>query len=57
MRPREALALKWKDIDFEGCKVTVNWALTRVGGGWSLEEPKTARSRRAISIPGSVVKR
>jgi integrase len=55
MRPGEALALKWKDIDVEGCKVTVNRTLTRVGGGWSLEEPKTARSRRTIPIPGSVL--
>lgn len=56
MRPGEALALKWRDIDFEGERVTVNRTLTSIGANWRLEEPKTARSRRTIPIPASVVK-
>lgn len=56
MRPGEALGLKWDDIDFKGKKVTVNRSLTRTkGGGWTLEEPKTARSRRSIPLPSSVI--
>ena len=56
MRPGEALGLKWDDIDFDGRKVTVNRSLTRTkGGGWTLEEPKTPRSRRSIPLPQSVI--
>ena len=55
MRPGEALALKWKDVDLDGYKVTVNRTLTRIAGNWSIEEPKTSRSRRTIPIPISVV--
>lgn len=56
MRPGEALGLKWSDIDFKNKRVTVNRALVRTaGGGWKLEEPKTARSRRTIPLPASVM--
>jgi len=57
MRPGEALALKWPDINLDKGKVTVNKTLTRVKGrGWKLEEPKTTKSRRTIPIPEDVVK-
>lgn len=57
MRPSEALGLKWSDVDFDKKRVTVNRSLTRFReGGWSLEEPKTARSRRSIPLPSSVMK-
>jgi len=56
MRPGEALGLKWRDIDLEGGRVTVNRTLTWVGENWSLDEPKTARSRRTIPIPPSISK-
>jgi len=56
MRPGEALGLKWSDIDFDNRRVTVNRSLTRViGKGWSLQEPKTPRSRRTIPLPKSVI--
>jgi integrase len=56
MRPGEALGLKWSDIDYNGKKVTVNRSLTRTKcGGWTLEEPKTACSRRTIPLPASVI--
>jgi len=52
MRPSEALALKWKDIDMENSRLTVNRVLSRTRNqGWKLEEPKTTRSRRTIPIP------
>jgi len=56
MRPGEALGLKWSDIDFDGKRVTINRSLTRTKGkSWVLEEPKTARSRRTIPIPSTVM--
>jgi integrase len=52
MRPEEYLGLQWKDIDCEKEKATVQRALVwkRKGGGWSLQEPKTAQSRRSIRL-------
>ncbi len=58
MRPEEYLGLKWKDIDFANGRAVVQRALVwaRKGGGWSLEEPKTAQSRRSIPLPATVIK-
>lgn len=58
MRPEEYLALQWKDVDLEKRTVTVQRALiwNRKGGGWTFTAPKTARSRRSIPIPESVVR-
>lgn len=56
MRPSEALGLKWSDVDFENKRITVNRTLTRYNkGGWKLEEPKTAKSRRTIPLPPSTM--
>ncbi|MDY6827584.1 MAG: site-specific integrase [Bacillota bacterium] len=56
MRPSEALALKWSDIDFEKKRVTVNRSLTRPrGGGWRLQELKTSGSRRTVPLPATVI--
>jgi integrase len=56
MRPGEASGLKWSDVDFEKKRVTVNRSLTRPkGGGYKLQEPKTARSRRTIPLPTTVI--
>ena len=48
--------MKWKDVELENERVTVNRTLTRVDGKWFLEEPKTSRSRRSIPIPSGVIK-
>jgi len=58
MRPEEYLGLQWKDIDLTAGTATIQRALVwkRKGGGWSLEEPKTAKSRRTIPLPVSVVR-
>ena len=57
MRPEEYLALQWKDIDFERCTATVQRALVwhRKGGGFKFDEPKTAKSRRTIPLPKSIL--
>lgn len=57
MRPEEYLALQWKDVDLVKGIATVQRALTwnRKGGGWKFTQPKTARSRRNIPLPASVM--
>ncbi len=49
--------MQWKDIDFIKATATVQRALVwkRKGGGWSLEEPKTSKSRRTIPLSTSVL--
>jgi integrase len=57
MRPEEYLGLQWKDVDLVKGTVTVQRTLVqRMGGGWYFGEPKTARSRRTIPLPSSVLK-
>ena len=59
MRPEEYLALQWKDVDLERALLTVQRTISwhRTGGGWYFGEPKTARSRRRIPLPPSIVSR
>jgi len=55
-RPEEYLGLRWSDVDFENCTVSIRRALVwRKGGGYIFTEPKTARSRRQIPLSASVV--
>lgn len=50
MRPGEALALRWTDI--EGSKIRIQRNLVRTPDGrWELKEPKTARGRRTVTMP------
>ena len=51
LRQGEALGLKWADVDLNGGLLHVRHALQRIGGTWTLVEPKSARSRRAIALP------
>lgn len=56
LRPGEALALKWDDVDLEAGKIHVQRSLTRRGvEGWKLVEPKTNRGRRVVVLPGVTV--
>jgi integrase len=56
LRQGEVLALSWDNVDLSAGTVRVTSTLQRVkGGGWTLAEPKSERSRRTISLPAFVV--
>lgn len=55
MRPGEYLALRWADIDFATGDIRIQRSLTRIKGRVLIEEPKTSRSRRTVSVPTSVL--
>ena len=54
------LGLRWQDIDLDGRTLTVNQTVERIGRGHDsklmLVEPKTSRSRRTLSVPGTATK-
>lgn len=54
LRPGEAFALRWKDLD--GDRVRVSRALVkRAGLETTFAAPKTDRSRRSVTLPASTV--
>lgn len=56
MRRNEMLALRWRDIDLDAGRVTVETALEQTAAhGVRVKGPKTRRSRRTISLPPHVV--
>jgi integrase len=50
MRQGELLGLRWADVDLDGSRLEVRHTLQRLAGSWSLEEPKTGKSRRSIRL-------
>lgn len=56
LRPGEALALRWADLDLKRGTLHVQRALTGRDGRRRFEQPKTPRSRRTVPIPPSVVR-
>lgn len=56
LRPSEAIALKWTDLDLAGGRLHVTRALARVEGRWVFSEPKTKSSRRVVYIPVSLAR-
>lgn len=53
MRPGEACALTWTDVDFVGEQLTITKAITRGKDGQRISAaPKTAKSRRTIPMFG-----
>jgi integrase len=56
LRQSEALALQWKDIDFDRGTLSVRRGLHRVPAeGLVFTEPKTDRSRRTIAVPAPLI--
>jgi integrase len=51
MRSGELYALQWSDVDLDGQSVMVRHTLTELRQGWTLSEPKTAKSKRRITLP------
>jgi integrase len=56
LRPSEALGLQWEHVDLTASAIRVQQALVpqakaKTGATWKLDEPKTARSRRAVPVP------
>ncbi|MBX6395329.1 MAG: site-specific integrase [Alicyclobacillaceae bacterium] len=56
LRPSEALALRWQDINLEQGVITVRHSLERLNGQWRLKEPKTAAGRRSIPVSAGTVR-
>ena len=57
MRRGEILALQWSATDLDAGRIHVERTLQKVRGEISFVAPKTDRSRRAVSLPASVMER
>jgi integrase len=55
LRLGELFGLQWKDVDLDGGAITVRYTLSEVNGKLTLAEPKTAKSRRRVELPGIAV--
>lgn len=55
LRQGELLGLRWQDVDLSAGTLTVRHAMQRVNGKPTLVEPKTALSRRTVTLPASAV--
>jgi integrase len=55
MRRGELLALRWRDVDFDGAKLKVEQSLEQTKAGLRFKAPKTKHGRRTIGLPASVV--
>jgi integrase len=55
LRPSEALALGWTDVDLQGAIVRVRRTLERQDGRYVFKEPKSRTSRRTIPLPDTCV--
>jgi site-specific recombinase XerD len=55
LREGEVLGLRWSDVDLDARTLRVAQALQRVDGRLIFKEPKTAKSRRTLRIPQSVL--
>lgn len=55
VRQGEVLGLHWSDISLDDATLTVRQALQRSNGTYVFVEPKSAKSRRTLPIPTTVV--
>lgn len=54
-RQGELLALTWEDVDLSGATLTVRRSLAQTDEGFEVKEPKTAASRRTLTLPALAV--
>lgn len=54
-RLSELLGLRWRNVDLDQGRIMVVDVLSRNGKKWRLTEPKSARSRRQIVLPQTLV--
>lgn len=55
VRPSEAYALRWEDVDLVGGRIHINRTLVRYTGGYQFDRPKTKRSQRLVTLNASMV--
>jgi integrase len=55
MRRGELLGLRWPDVDLNGARLSVVQTLITVRGEVQFSEPKTAKSRRSLSLDAATV--
>ncbi len=56
LRRGELLALRWRNLDLDSGKLTVVETAYKLGNGeYRIKEPKTAQSRRTVTLPLSLV--
>lgn len=55
MRQGEILGLRWRDVGLDTGSIYIKRTLNRVRGEWLYAEPKTARSRRHVTLPAVAV--
>ncbi len=55
LRQSEALGLRWSDIDLEAGTLNVRRSLQRYNGEYHLDEVKTVRSRRTLTLPEPLI--
>jgi integrase len=55
LRQGELFGLRWQDVDLDAGTLMVRHALQRVSGELRFVEPKTALSRRTITLPESAI--
>ena len=58
LRPGEALALGWSDLDLDASWLRVERGLgrRRMGEPWRFEAPKTSGSRRTVPLPATIIR-
>jgi integrase len=55
LRRGEVVGLMWEDIDFEKSQLSIRRTIGRARAGIIVQEPKTASSRRTLTLPSGLV--